>query len=56
MLRTLAGPDHQDLSSVARLQDIAKQVQENFEWVSETDASMDLQRAMNLINKKLARL
>ena len=56
MLRTLAGPDHQDLSTAARLQGIAKQVQENFEWVSETDAGMDLQRAVNLINKKLARL
>jgi hypothetical protein len=52
MLRTLAGPDHHDLSSVA------KQIQENFEWVSETDASVDLQQAMNLFDKdkKLTRL
>ena len=50
MLRTLAGPDHHDLLSVA------KQIQENFEWVSETDASVDLQRAMNLFDKKLTRL
>jgi hypothetical protein len=53
-LRTLAGPDHHHLSSSARLQGIAKQIQENFEWVSETDASVDLQRAMSLLQAELA--
>ena len=36
------------------LQGIATQIQENFEWVSETDASVDLQRAMNLLRSELA--
>lgn len=53
-LRTLTGPDHQYLSSSARLQGIAKQIQDNFEWVSETDASVDLQRAMSLLQAELA--
>jgi hypothetical protein len=52
-LRTLAGPDHQ-LSSSTRIQGIAKQIQDNFEWVSETDASVDLQRAMSLLRAELA--
>ena len=56
MLRSLAGPDHHDPLSFAHLQGIAKQIQDNFEWSSETDASVDLQRAMNLINKTLTRL
>ena len=55
-LRTLAGPDYRNLSISARLQGIEEQIQENFEWVSETDASVDLQRAMNLLNKGLSRL
>ena len=55
-LRTLAGPDHRNLSISARLQEIEEKIQENFEWVSETDASVDLQRAMNLLNKGLSRL
>lgn len=53
-LRTLAGPAHHHLSSSARLQGIAKQIQDNFEWVSETDASVDLQRAMSLLRAELA--
>ena len=56
MLRSLAGPDHHDPLSFAHLQGIAKQIQDNFEWSSETDASVDLQRAMNLMNKTLTRL
>ena len=55
-LRTLAGPDHRDLSISERLQVVEKLIQENFEWVSETDANVDLQRAMDLINKRLSRL
>jgi len=53
-LRTLAGTDHHLLSS-ARLQGITKQIQDNFEWVSETDASVDLQRAMSLFQAELPR-
>jgi hypothetical protein len=53
-LRTLAGPAHHYLSSSARLQGIAKQIQDNFEWVSETDASVDLQQAMDLLRVELA--
>jgi hypothetical protein len=46
-LRSLAGPDHH------HLQEIAKQIQDNFDWVSETDASVDLQRAMSLLRAEL---
>ena len=54
-LRTLAAPDHHHHpSSSTRLQGITKQIQDNFEWVSETDASVDLQRAMNLLRAELA--
>jgi hypothetical protein len=56
-LRTLAGPDHHHLSfpaPTARLQGIVKQIQDNFEWVSETDASVDLQRAMSQLRAELA--
>jgi hypothetical protein len=56
MLRSLAGLDYHDHPSSVRLQGIAKQIQENFEWVSETDASSDLHRAMNVIGKTLPRL
>ena len=53
MLRSLAGSDHHDISSSACLQGIMKQIQENFDWVSETDSSADLEQAMNLISKRL---
>jgi len=56
MLRSLAGPDHDDPLSFERLQEIAELIQENFEWVNDTDASVDLQRAMSLLNKTLTRL
>ena len=56
MLRSLDGPDYHYHPSSAGLQGIAKQIQENFEWVSETDASSDLQRAMNVLSKTLPRL
>jgi hypothetical protein len=55
-LCSFTGTDHRDPSFSTRLQGIAEQIQENFEWVSETDASVDLQRAMNLLNKGLSRL
>ncbi|KAI0290583.1 salicylate hydroxylase [Russula brevipes] len=48
-LRAL-GPD----VSSSRLQGIMKQIQENFERVSETDASVDLQRAIGLLRAELA--
>ena len=54
-LRSPARPDHQDLSSTARLQGISKQIHDNFEWVSETEASVDLQRAMSLLRAELAK-
>ena len=53
-LRSLAGPDHHEFSSTARLEGIAKQIQDNFEWVSETEASVDLQRAMSLLRAEIA--
>jgi hypothetical protein len=53
MLRSLAETGHHDNSSSARLEGIMKQIQENFDWVSETDASVNLEQAMNLINKRL---
>lgn len=56
MLRSLAGPDHDDPLSFERLQEIAELIQENFEWVNDTDANVDLQRAMSLLNKTLTRL
>lgn len=53
MLRSLAGTDHKDVSFSARLEGIMKQIQENFDWVSETDASVNLELAMNLISRRL---
>jgi hypothetical protein len=53
-LRSLTGSDYHHLSSSERLQEIMKQIQENFEWMSETDASVDLERAMNLLRAELA--
>ncbi|KAI9507157.1 salicylate hydroxylase [Russula earlei] len=38
----------------ARLQGILKQIQDNFEWVSETEASSDLERAIELLQAELA--
>ena len=52
-LRTLAEPEDLDVSSTARLQGIVKQIQDNFEWVSETEASVDLQRAMSLLQDEI---
>jgi salicylate hydroxylase len=54
-LRTLTEPEHYDLSSTARLQGIVEQIQDNFEWVSETAASVDLQRAMSLLQAELGK-
>jgi hypothetical protein len=51
-LRGLVGPDA--VSSPRLLLGITKQIQDNFEWVSETDASADLQRAMGLLRAELA--
>jgi salicylate hydroxylase len=50
-LRGLAGPD---AVSSPRLLGITKQIQDNFEWVSETDTAADLQRAMGLLRTELA--
>jgi len=49
-LRGLVGPG----VSSARLLGIMKQIQDNYEWVSETDASEDLQRALGLLQAELA--
>jgi len=49
-LRGLTGPD---VSSTRLLPGILKQIQDNFEWVSETDAAIDLQRAMALLRAEL---
>jgi len=51
-LREFVGPDA--VSSPRLLLGITKQIQDNFEWVSETDASADLQRAMGLLRAELA--
>ena len=53
-LCSFTGTDYRDPSFSTRLQGIAEQIQENFEWVSETDASVDLQRAMSLLRSELA--
>lgn len=53
-LLSLTEPDYHHLSSTERLQEIAKQMQKNFEWISDTDASVDLQRAMSLLQAELA--
>ena len=57
-LCSFTGPDQYEPSSPSstRFQGFMKPIQENFEWVSESDASVDLQRAVNLISKELARL
>ncbi len=34
-------------SLTERLQEIMKQIQENFEWISDTDASVDSQQAVS---------
>jgi salicylate hydroxylase len=51
-LRGLVGQD--PVSSPRLLLGIIKQIQDNFEWVSETDAGADLQRAMALLRAELA--
>jgi hypothetical protein len=43
------GPD----ASPLRLQEIRKDIQENFEWVSEADAKQDMRRAMELLMAEL---
>ncbi|KAF8468094.1 salicylate hydroxylase [Russula ochroleuca] len=53
-LRSLAEPDHNDISSSARLQRIVKQIQDNFEWVYQTDWDADLQRATSLLQAELS--
>jgi hypothetical protein len=53
-LRTLAEPEDHELSSTARLQEIVKQIQENFEF-SETEASVDLQQTMTLLRAELGK-
>jgi len=35
------------------LHEIAKQLQDNFEWIADTDAGVDLQRAMSLLQVEL---
>jgi len=52
-LRSLTGPDYQHLSSSERLQEIVKQIKGNIEWIANTDASVDLQRAMGLLQAEL---
>jgi DNA-binding MurR/RpiR family transcriptional regulator len=53
-LRSLAEPaDHHDLSS-AHLQGIVKQIQDNFEWLYQTDWGAELQRAMSMLLAGLA--
>jgi hypothetical protein len=52
--RTFSEEDHHDLSSSTRLQEIVKQIQENSERVTQTDWSVDLQRAMSLLQAELA--
>ena len=51
-LRGLVGQD--PVSSPRMLLGITKQIQDNFEWVTETDAGADLQRAMELLRTELA--
>ena len=53
-LFSLTGPDYHHLSSSERLQEIAKLIQENFQWISDADASVDLQQAMILLQAELA--
>jgi hypothetical protein len=52
-LRSRVGPDNHDLSSLAHLQGVRDQIQNNFEWVAESDASVDLERAMKLLRAEL---
>ncbi|KAH9988531.1 salicylate hydroxylase [Russula vinacea] len=53
-LRTLTEPQDHDLSSTAHLQGIVKKIQDNFEWVSETEASVDMQRAVSMLQAEIA--
>jgi len=43
------GPD----ASPSQLQEVVKNIQENFDQVSETDAAQDMQRAMELLQAEL---
>jgi hypothetical protein len=52
-LRTLTEPQDHDLSSTAHLQGIVKKIQDNFEWVSETEASVDMQRAVSMLQAEI---
>jgi len=52
-LVSLNGPDYQHLSSSERLQEIGNQIKDNYEWIAETDASVDSQRAMGLLRAEL---
>jgi hypothetical protein len=52
-LFSLTGPDYHHLSSSERLQEILKQIKENIEWVANVDASVELERAMNLLQAEL---
>ena len=49
LLRELIGPD----VSSTHLLGIIKQIQENFKWVSETNAGEDLQQALGLLQVEL---
>ncbi|KAH9989922.1 FAD/NAD-P-binding domain-containing protein [Russula compacta] len=49
-----SGPGTDVSVSASRLQGIVKQIQDNFEYVTETDVSVDLQRAMGLLRAELA--
>ena len=53
-LFSLTGPDYHHLSSSERLQEIVRQIKENLEWTANGDASVDLQRAMGLLQAELA--
>ena len=53
-LRSLAEPDHHDLSSSVRFGRVVEQIQDNFEWVYQTDCGTDLQQAMSLLQAELA--
>ncbi|KAH9988555.1 salicylate hydroxylase [Russula vinacea] len=55
-LHTLSEADHYDISSSKRsqLQGIMKQLQDNYERVTQTDWGADLQRAMSLLQAELA--
>jgi hypothetical protein len=53
-LCTLTKPEGLDVSSTMCLQRIVKQIQDNFKWVSKTEAGVDLQWAMSLLQDEIA--